>query len=271
MRCMSNRNKNRSNVLWIIVPCYNEEAVLTRIYRDFIDILHIMKINGMVDIRSVLVFVDDGSTDNTWNVIKSITNKSYDVHGLKLKENSGQQCAIMAGLMMAKRFNADVTISIDCDGQDDLSAMVDMVEKYNAGYDIVYGVRNNRDSDTFFKRFTALMYYKLIKFFDKTMIYNHSEFRLMSRKVLCYLDSHGEKQLFIRKLCSHIDYYAHVKSTSVYYARSEREAGETKYSASSLIRLALISIRPVKTKIDSVPHDNQYKVETFTYAPDIAW
>jgi hypothetical protein len=171
----------------------------------------------------------------------------------------------MAGLMTAKDFGIDATITIDCDGQDDIHAMSEMMKKFNAGNEIVYGVRDNRDSDTWLKRNTALAYYKLMRLFDKSFIYNHSEFRLMSHLVLEYLDNHGEYKPFLRKICSTLTYYDKLPSEYVHYSRKARIAGKTHYSLWSLIKLAMISMKPVNHSIGHVSHDKQYRIEEFTY------
>jgi len=254
-----------SNV-WIVIPCYNEEKILPKIYERFVDELHDMKQNNIADNNSIILFVDDGSSDNTWNIISSISEKYKDVHGLKLERNAGQQCAILAGLMTAKKNGADATITIDCDGQDDIHAMTQMMQAFNSGYDIVYGVRNDRSCDTFIKRNAALVYYRLIRLFDRNMICNHGDFRLMSKNVLDYIDAHGEHTLFLRKLCSTIDYnYENIKSVRVYHKRLEREAGETHYSLSMMFQLAIHSLRPVHHKIGHASHKNQYMIKLCTY------
>ena len=251
--------------LWIIVPCFNEEKILPQTCDCFISKLHKMKEEQVVSTDSIILFVDDGSYDDTWNIIFRLSEEHKDVHGLKLKENVGQQRALLAGLMTAKDYGADMTVTMDCDGQDDINAVTEMVHAFDNGYNIVYGVRNNRDTDTWLKRNTALLYYNIMRLFDKTMIYNHSEFRLMSYKVLCYLDAHDELDLFIRKICSSIAYYEDIPATSVYYKRLSREAGDTHYSFSALVKLAIKSLKPVEHEIGHVSHAHQYTIETSTY------
>lgn len=256
-----------SKTVWIIIPCFNEEKMLPQIYNEFVDELHNMKKNNIANDNSIILFIDDGSSDSTWNIIKSIANEIHDVHGMKLKKNTGQLHALMAGLMYAKDLNIDATITIDCDGQDDIHAMSEMMKKFNAGNEIVYGVRNNRDSDTWLKRNTALMYYKFMRLFDKSFVYNHSEFRLMSHRVLEYLDNHGEYKPFLRKICGALTYYEKLPSDFVYYTRKERIAGDTHYSLWSLCKLAMISMKPINHEIGHVSHDDQFQIETCTYKP----
>lgn len=253
------------NTVWILVPCYNEGKMLPEIYHEFVAELHNMKNQKIASEKSILLFIDDGSSDNTWEIIENLSNEIEDVHGLKLKQNAGQLHALMAGLMLAKELNIDATITIDCDGQDDIHTMSDMMCKFNEGYDIVYGVRNNRDSDTWLKRNTALAYYKFMRLFDKSFVYNHSEFRLMSHRVLEYLDNHGEYKPFLRKICFALSHYEKLPSTCSYYTRKERIAGETHYSFWALFKLALISMKPVNHEVGHVSHDEQYQIEKCTY------
>ena len=167
--------KKQLKTLWIVIPCFNEARTLIKTYTDFVNELHKMKNYGLISANSIIVFVDDGSSDATWNIIEDISNEINDVHGIKLNRNYGQFNALMAGLVTAKESYADAVVTIDCDGQDDVSCISEMVEKFNQGADIVYGVRNNRDSDSAFKRTTAVTYYKLMRLFDKSIVYNHSD------------------------------------------------------------------------------------------------
>lgn len=257
---------DKIKTVWIVVPCYNEQDMLPQIYNEFADELHAMKRNGLASEDSIVLFVDDGSSDNTWSVITDITNTISDIHGMKLQKNSGQLCALMAGLMLAHSLNVDAAITIDCDGQDDIHAMSEMVRKFNEGNDIVYGVRNNRDTDTWFKRNTALAYYKIMGLFDKSFIYNHADFRLMSHKVLDYLDNHGEPKPFLRRICGSLTYYEKLPSDYVYYSRKERTAGDTHYSLLKMIKFALTGAKQrVNHEMGHASHDNQFQVETCTY------
>lgn len=255
--------------LWIVVPCYNEEDMLPNIYMDFIKELHILKRRKLISDKSLILFVDDGSTDSTWKYIKQLTEQYEEIEGLKLKNNSGQMHALLAGLMTAKKHHASAVITLDCDGQDDITLMEQMVEKYLEGNDIVYAVRNNRDSDSWFKRTTAQLYYRIFRIFNKSLIYNHAEYRLMSNRILYYLDAHGEDKPFIRKICGAITYYDKVPSAYVYYSRHERIAGKTHYSLKSMLKLALSSLRPVTHETGHVSHKKQYQIETCTLEPII--
>ena len=218
--------------LAIVVPCYNEEETLLDSNVELELLLSNLKKKKKVSTNSYILYVDDGSKDGTWGIIEKLAKKKSYVKGLKLASNSGHQNAVFAGLMYAKD-HADVTVSIDADLQDDVEAIKDMVDKYNEGADIVYGVRNDRTSDSFFKRFTAEMFYKIIG--NKNSVYNAADFRLMSKKVLEGLALYGEYHLYLRGIAPRLGY----KQDCVYYARKQRQKGESKYPLSKMMKLAI--------------------------------
>ncbi len=232
-------------ILYIVIPCYNEEDVLPLTSGMFLAKLEEMELSGEIDPQSRVLFVDDGSKDKTWSVIQDLMAADAHVEGIRLSRNRGHQNALLAGLMTAKDY-ADVTISIDCDGQDDIAAMHDMLREYRDGAEIVYGVRAKRDTDTFFKRFTAQSFYKIMRLFGAEVVYNHADYRLMSRKALEGLAQFQEVNLFLRGLIPLVGF----KSSSVYYARKERVAGKTHYPFSKMLLLAFngvtgLSVRPL--------------------------
>ena len=231
--------------LYLIIPCYNEEEVLP-ISKDIIeDKMKTLIKNKTIKKDSKILFVDDGSKDGTWDIIKKLTkNKLYS--GVKLSRNRGQQNAILAGLLVSKK-HADITISIDVDLQDDINVIDDMVKEYNDGAEIVYGVRKSRKKDSFFKRFTAEIYYKLMKLMGVELVFNHSECRLLRIRAIEGLDEFEEVNLFLRGIIPQIGY----KTSVAYYDRNTRLAGKTKYSVKKLLKLAFegitsFSVRPLK-------------------------
>lgn len=231
--------------LYLIIPCYNEEEVLP-ISKDIIeDKMKTLIKNKTIKKDSKILFIDDGSKDDTWNIIKKMTkNKLYS--GVKLSRNRGQQNAILAGLLVSKK-HADITITIDVDLQDDINVIDDMVKEYNDGAEIVYGVRKSRKKDSFFKRFTAEIYYKLMKLMGVELVFNHSECRLLSIRAIEGLDEFDEVNLFLRGIIPQIGY----KTSVAYYDRNTRLAGKTKYSVKKLLKLAFegitsFSVRPLK-------------------------
>lgn len=233
-------------ILYIVIPCYNEEKVLPVTNALFADKLSALIQNGEISEKSRILFVDDGSKDNTWTVISDLRAKNPRVEGLKLSRNQGHQNALLAGLMTAKDY-ADITISIDCDGQDDVDAMDKMLEEYEDGAEIVYGVRAARDTDTVFKRTTAKWYYKILNLLGAEVVYNHADYRLMSRRALEALSQFHEVNLFLRGLIPLVGF----KSSSVYYDRKERMAGESHYPLSKMLSLGFngitsLSVRPLK-------------------------
>ena len=232
--------------LYIIIPCYNEQEVLPITSEMFLAELKDLISKGKVSDDSRIMFVNDGSKDNTWNIIKDLANKDNHFMGICQSRNRGHQNAVLAGLLEAKDL-CDITISIDCDGQDDISAMEAMVDAYHNGAEIVYGVRSSRTTDTFFKRFTAESFYKLINKMGAEVVYNHADYRLVSSKVLDHFADYKEVNLFLRGMFPLIGF----NSTSVYYERNERLAGKSHYPLSKMLGLAFdgitsLSIKPIR-------------------------
>lgn len=226
-----------------MIPCYNEEEVLPVTAPFFLkEIEDLVKLDLITE-DSRILFVDDGSKDNTWNIINELTLTDKHYIGIQQSRNRGHQNAVLAGLMEAKD-NCDITISIDCDGQDDIHAMEDMVKAYHDGCEIVYGVRNDRSSDTFFKRFTAQSYYKVLNALGGNVIYNHADYRLVSSRVLQEFANFKEVNLFLRGLFPLVGF----KSTSVYYERHERLAGKSHYPLSKMLALAFDGITSLSNK-----------------------
>ena len=233
-------------VLYIIVPCYNEQEILPIINIDFKEkLVHLIK-SGKINEDSRIMFVNDGSTDETWHIICSLAKSSKYFIGVSLSRNRGHQNAVLAGLMEAKN-QCDLTISIDCDGQDDINAMDGMIEAYYGGCEIVCGVRSRRETDTFFKRFTAESFYKLLNWMGADIVFNHADYRLISARVLQEFANFREVNLFLRGLIPLVGF----KSTSVYYERNERIAGKSHYPLSKMFALAFdgitsLSIKPIR-------------------------
>lgn len=235
-----------NNILWIVIPCYNEEEVLPITSKLFLEQLQSMIANGKIAENSRILFVDDGSKDNTWNIIEKLSEESEYFIGIKQSRNRGHQNAVLAGLMEAKQ-HADITISIDCDGQDDIKAMDNMVDEYHNGNDVVYGVRSSRATDTFFKRFTAESFYKLLDMMGVEVVFNHADYRLISKRVLEEFQHFKEVNLFLRGMVPLVGF----SSTSVYYERNERIAGKSHYPLSKMLSLAFdgitsLSIKPIR-------------------------
>lgn len=233
-------------ILYIVVPCYNEEAVLPVTAPLFLEELQEMISLGKVKEESRILFVNDGSRDATWPFIVQLSQQDKHFIGISLSRNRGQQNAVLAGLMEAKGL-CDMTVSIDCDGQDDITAIAKMVDEYYAGNEVVYGVRNNRDTDSWFKRFTAEAYYKLLKSMGVECVFNHADYRLMSRRVLEAFSEFGEVNLFLRGMVPLVGY----KSTCVYYRREERREGKSHYPLKKMLALAAdgvtsLSIKPIR-------------------------
>lgn len=232
--------------LYIVIPCYNEEKVLPKTAPMFLKELNLLIKKEKIAENSRILFVNDGSKDKTWDIIKSLAREDEHFEGIAQSRNRGHQNAVLAGLMEV-RGKCDISISIDCDGQDDITAMEKMVDAYRNGCDIVYGVRDSRKTDTFFKRFTAESYYKVLKRLGGDIVYNHADYRLASARVLNELANYGEVNIFLRGMFPLIGF----KSTSVYYSRSERIAGESHYPLSKMLRLAAdgitsMSIKPIR-------------------------
>lgn len=229
--------------LYIVIPCYNEQDVLPITAPMFLQKIENLIAQGLCSEDSRILFVNDGSKDNTWEIILKLAKQNSRFKGLKLSRNRGHQNALLAGLMYAKNY-CDVTISIDCDGQDDINAMDEMLKQYYDGCDVVYGVRSKRDTDTFFKRTTAEGFYKFMKFMGVETVFNHADYRLMSKRALEGLAQFKEVNLFLRGTVPLVGY----KSTSVYYERNGRLAGESKYPFSKMLNLALNGITSLSVK-----------------------
>jgi glycosyltransferase involved in cell wall biosynthesis len=235
-------NKHR---LAIVVPCYKEELVLHETTSRLTQVLDDLVKDDLIATNSYILYVNDGSTDNTWNIISELHEANKYVNGVNLAGNVGHQNALVAGLSSAVE-NCDMAISIDADLQDDVNAIREMVVKYYEGCDIVYGVRQSRQTDTWFKRTTALGFYSLMKSMGVKSVYNHADYRLMSQRALRQLLRYRERNLFLRGMVPTIGY----KTDCVYYDRAERFAGESKYPLKKMISFAFdgitsFSVKPV--------------------------
>lgn len=230
-------------ILNIVIPCYNEEKVLPITAPMFLKELELLIEKQKISDASRIMFVNDGSKDNTWNIICSLAEENEHFIGISQSRNRGHQNAVLAGLMESID-NCDITISIDCDGQDDIEVMEKMVDEYSNGAEVVYGVRNNRDSDTFFKRFTAESFYKLLNIMGAEVVFNHADYRLISSKVLKEFAKFKEVNLFLRGMIPLVGF----KSTSVYYSRHERLEGESHYPLSKMLGLAFDGITSLSVK-----------------------
>lgn len=230
-------------VLWMVIPCYNEEKVLPITAPMFLEELEDLVRKGKISPESRILFVNDGSRDDTWRIIRGLSEADPRYLGICQSRNRGHQNAVLAGLMEAKD-RADITISIDCDGQDDIRAMEAMVDAYHDGCEIVYGVRSRRDTDTFFKRFTARSFYKLMNRMGAEVVYDHADYRLTSSRVLREFANFREVNLFLRGMFPLVGF----RSTSVYYERHERIAGESHYPLSKMIALAFDGITSLSTR-----------------------
>ena len=232
-------------ILYIVIPCYNEEAVLPITAPIFLDKLECLAAAGKISPDSRILFVDDGSRDGTWDIITRLSRQDPRFTGIRQSRNRGHQNALLAGLMEAKG-KCDITISIDCDGQDDPDAMDTMVEEYRSGCEIVYGVRSDRSSDTFLKRATAQGFYKFLNWMGVETVYNHADYRLVSGRVLDAFADFGEVNLFLRGMFPLVGF----RSTCVPYARKARIAGESHYPLGKMLALAVdgitsLSVRPL--------------------------
>ncbi len=228
--------------LYFVIPCYNEEEVLPETSRRLQEKMHALMKAGTIKENSRVVFVNDGSKDRTWEIIEELHQKDPLFSGVNLSRNRGHQNALLAGLMTVKD-HCDMAISMDADLQDDINACDEMLEKYYDGCDIVYGVRSARKTDTAFKRNTAQGYYKLMNRLGANMVYNHADYRLMSRRALQGLSEFGEVNLFLRGIVPMIGYPSDV----VYYERAERFAGESKYPLKKMISFAIEGITSLST------------------------
>ena len=229
--------------LIIVVPCYNEEEVLTETTTQLSAVLASLEAEERIE-KGYILYVDDGSHDTTWSLIERISAENNRVKGLKLAHNVGHQQALWAGLEWASVHEYDAIVSIDADLQDDVLAIKEMVKSYNDGKDIVYGVRKERKTDTFFKKHTAQMFYKLMSTLGGEVVYNHADFRLMSKRALKALITFPERNLFLRGMVCSLGY----PSSCVYYDRKERFAGESKYPLSKMLNFALDGITSFSVK-----------------------
>lgn len=238
--------KEKSLILAIVVPCYKEEAVLPETHKRLSLLLDKLIHEHQISPKSYILYVNDGSTDQTWPIIKDLHDHASYACGLNLAGNVGHQNALLAGLNAVKE-RCDVAISIDADLQDDIHVIPEMIDAYKAGNDIVYGVRKERNTDTFFKRSTALAFYRLMKAMGVKSVYNHADYRLMSQRALQYLCRFRERNLYLRGLVPLVGY----QTTSVYYNRDKRFAGESKYPFKKMLNFAIdgitsFSVKPVR-------------------------
>jgi len=229
--------------LFCVIPCYNEQEVLPETSARIRAKIQELIDKGKISADSRVVFVNDGSKDDTWNIITRLHEQDPVFQGINLSKNMGHQNALLAGLMTVKE-TCDVSISMDADLQDDINAIEEMIDKYNDGCDVVYGVRSRRATDTFFKRFTAESFYKLMNGLGANTVYNHADYRLMSRRALWGLAEFGEVNLFLRGIVPMVGF----KSDVVYYERAERFAGESKYPVRKMLSFAVEGITSLSTK-----------------------
>ena len=239
-------NNRTDPILYIVIPCYNEQEVLPITAPMFLQKINDLAAAGKISPESRVLFVNDGSKDRTWEIICDLAACDPHYAGICQSRNRGHQNAVLAGLMEAKS-RCDITISIDCDGQDDINAMDAMVDAYRDGCDVVYGVRSKRETDTFFKRFTAESFYKILNAMGAEVVFNHADYRLMSARVLEELARFREVNLFLRGMVPLVGF----KSTCVTYERHERIAGESHYPLSKMLALAFdgitsLSIKPIR-------------------------
>ena len=236
----------KSKILYVVIPCYNEEEVLSETTKQLKKKMSFLIKNNKISKDSKVMYVDDGSKDKTWEMIESISDKESLFTGVKLSRNKGHQNALLAGLMTAKKY-ADIVISMDADLQDDINVIDNMVDKYTEGYEIVYGVRSSRKKDTWFKRTTAQGFYWFMQKMGVDIVYNHADCRLMSKRTLEELENFDEVNLFLRGIVPLIGF----KSTIVTYERNERFAGESKYPLKKMLAFAFdgitsFSIKPIR-------------------------
>lgn len=238
---------NENNTLYIVVPCYKEQEVLPETSRRLKEKVLALRAQGKISDKSRIMFVNDGSSDNTWPIISQLHEQEPEIFsGVNLSRNRGHQNALLAGLLTAVNY-ADMIISMDADLQDDINAVDAMVDHYHEGYEVVYGVRSKRDTDTFFKRFTAEGFYKVMKALGVDIVFNHADYRLMSRRAVEGLAQFGEVNLFLRGIVPQIGY----KWTTVTYERAERFAGESKYPLKKMLAFAAdgitsFSVKPIR-------------------------
>ena len=234
---------NARPVLWIVIPCYNEEEVLPLTAPLFLRKLEELAGLGKISAGSRILFVNDGSSDHTWEIIRELAEQDERFLGICQSRNRGHQNAVLAGLMEAKD-RCDITISIDCDGQDDINAMNEMVDKYLAGAEVVYGVRSRRDSDSFFKRFSAESFYRLMNRLGAEVVFNHADYRLISARVLQHFADFEEVNIFLRGMVPLVGF----PSDTVNYAREERLAGKSHYPLKKMLALAFNGITSLSVK-----------------------
>lgn len=233
-------------ILYIVIPCYNEEAVLEVTAPQFLGELTLLIQKEKIHRDSRIMFVNDGSKDSTWQIIQKLSKSDSHFIGISQSRNRGHQNTVLAGMMEAKDY-ADIVITIDCDGQDDITAMEDMVDAYADGCEIVYGVRDNRESDTFFKRVTAEGFYRILRMMGAEVVFNHADYRLVSKKALDAFADFKEVNLYLRGMFPLVGF----KSTSVYYSRNKRVAGESHYPLRKMLSLAFdgvtsLSVKPIR-------------------------
>lgn len=229
--------------LYVVLPCYNEEEILRETAETLQVKMNQLLSEGRISSDSRIVFVNDGSRDRTWKIIRELHQENEIFQGIRLAGNKGHQNALLAGLMTVKDL-CDVTISMDADMQDDIEAMDGMLDYYESGCEIVYGVRSSRTTDSFFKRATAEGFYKILQLLGADIVYNHADYRLMSRKALCALEEYREVNLFLRGMVPMIGF----KTAQVSYERKKRTAGESKYPARKMMALALEGLTSLSTK-----------------------
>ena len=230
-------------ILWIVIPCYNEEQVLPLTAPMFLEKVRDLTDRGMISANSRILFVNDGSSDRTWEIIRELAAQDEHYIGICQSRNRGHQNAVLAGLMEAKG-RCDITISIDCDGQDDINAMDRMVEEYLKGAEVVYGVRAKRDTDSFFKRFTAESFYRLLKGMGAEVVFNHADYRLISARVLEHFADFEEVNIFLRGMVPLVGF----PSATVSYDRAERLAGKSHYPLRKMLALAFNGITSLTVK-----------------------
>lgn len=234
-------------ILWIVIPCYNEEAVLPITAPLFLQRITEMTAAGKISDKSRILFVNDGSKDSTWDLITRLSEENEHYIGISQSRNRGHQNAVLAGLMEARDI-CDITISIDCDGQDDIMAMDKMVDAYLDGAEVVYGVRSSRNTDTFFKRFTAESFYKLLNTMGAEVVYNHADYRLISARVLQEFADFHEVNIYLRGMVPLVGF----RSEKVYYERHERMAGSSHYPLTKMLHLAFDGITSLSVKPISI-------------------
>ena len=238
---------NEKNTLYIVVPCYKEQEVLPETSKRLREKMHQLMDEGKISRQSRVMFVNDGSSDNTWPIIRQLHEQEPEMFsGVNLSRNRGHQNALLAGLLTAVNY-ADMIVSMDADLQDDINAVDEMVDDYHKGYEVVYGVRSKRETDTFFKRFTAEGFYKVMKALGVDIVFNHADYRLMSKRAVEGLAEFTEVNLFLRGIVPQIGY----KWTTVTYERAERFAGESKYPLKKMIAFAAdgstsFSVKPIR-------------------------